>query len=512
MNSPGIEEETESNISDVNIEHLMSLLNTEKQRTKLHTKSTNSWLKKRCPSNTSIKYLYFPEELIQHENIKEIFQSFDRDNSHSLDICELVKMFKQFNINITKEDLKKLFDVMDEDKDNALNFSEFKNCTLSERGQQIFNRIMKKVRLENEKKPKKERSIYLPMSFSAMITYISYKSMRKDVLDQVNNPNLDVNLRANQFSNLITLQNLYKSDIKSDDNNKLKEKIMLKNSNWSQMKVEPLLRQLSTMRDLQISPESSFLKKPEISPFLSSRRSVLVDETEKNVGHLRKSIEKLQKSVRHNNSMASFQLNQVLMDERDEDAQKKKEDINLEVADLKKQAETKGKLQAEQLFRVQKKQKVAELEPISRNSQLDLEENKQRSAKKNILPFKTRMMQRIMDENIKILQNSEQNSRFTNLLGMNQDRGKKGEKIAKLRRGKTKNIEAKSMDYHQVAGNNILEKMKETNQKAFESILPKLNALKQVQGKSMQTPIERHQHQKLPSISVFHQGNANNNY
>lgn len=490
MTSPPNEDKSESNISDVNFEHLMSLLNAEKKRTRLHNQPTNSWLKKRCLTNTSIKYLYFPEELIQHENIKEIFQSFDRDNSHSLDILELVKMFRQFNINITKDDLKKLFDVMDEDKDNALNFSEFKNCTLSDRGQQIFNRIMQKVRKENEKRPTSEKSIYLPMSFSAMITFISYKSMRKDVLDQVNNLNLDVDKRAAHFSNLLTLQNLYKSDLKSDNTNKLKEKIMLKNSPISQMKVEPLLRQLSTMKDFSFNQESPFFKKSgEIPSFLNTRKSIFMENTEKNPSHLRKSIEKLQKTIRKSSGI-SLHLNQILIENKDEN--NKKEEIGDELENIKKDAQTKGKIQAKHLFKNEEHEKPS----VSNKFSVDYKDEEKPILKKPLIPLKLKMMQKIMQENIKAVEKSEENRKFRKLLGLKETE-KKANKMLKLKRVPRGIKETKSMDYHKFEKNDdLLTKIKEVNQKAFDSILPKISEIKRMENlQKKEQKIE-----KLPSL------------
>ena len=541
----------DSNVSDTkntNIEQLMSLIASGK-RTKLHTKSINSWLRKRCPSNTSIKYLYFPEELLQHENIKEIFQSFDRDNSHSLDIAELVKMFKQFNIDINKPDLKKLFDVVDEDHDNALNFSEFKNCALSDTGQRVFNRIMKKVRNLEEKKPNNERNVYLPLSFSAMITYISYRSMRKDVLDQVNNNKLDVDVRAGQFENLINLQNLYKSDIQTDETSKLKEKIMLKNVNLSNMKVEPLIRQLSNIRDIRLESEifkkiELSPKKSEISPFLTSRKSILEDDESRKSfvsgerrDSIRKSIEKFQRISQNNKTL--LELHQLI----DEDIEKKKEELPEEIEKLKKSAMDKGKVKAFLQFqqKIGNNRKNLQKNDIplliindvfdknkgisnrlienDKKSILDKSISINRHQHKNInyknsyrddnsnstihnksllrrLPLNMKGIEQRMNENLRLVENSEENHKFKKLVGFHENH-RKGLGISKSHRERGQK-EFKSFD--NANDNKVLKKMKEINRKAFESILPRLEEIKKIQGQNNE---KTNGYQKLPTINIF---------
>jgi hypothetical protein len=41
-----------------------------------------------------------PEQVNEHENIKKIFENFDKDGSNSLDLVELTEMFQMYNIDI----------------------------------------------------------------------------------------------------------------------------------------------------------------------------------------------------------------------------------------------------------------------------------------------------------------------------------------------------------------------------------------------------------------------------
>ena len=42
-------------------------------------------------------------------------------------------MFQHYKFNVPKEDIQKLYDIVDDTHDKALNFKEFKNCATSEK-------------------------------------------------------------------------------------------------------------------------------------------------------------------------------------------------------------------------------------------------------------------------------------------------------------------------------------------------------------------------------------------
>lgn len=53
----------------------------DKSRSRLHTCSTVSWMRKRFYDSANKRYLFFPEELKRHMEIKRIFRIFDEDAS-----------------------------------------------------------------------------------------------------------------------------------------------------------------------------------------------------------------------------------------------------------------------------------------------------------------------------------------------------------------------------------------------------------------------------------------------
>jgi len=54
-----------------------------------------NWFRSRCKNNARMEYLKSPDEIRQDNNIEAIFNTFDKDNSGSLDISEIFEMFIQ---------------------------------------------------------------------------------------------------------------------------------------------------------------------------------------------------------------------------------------------------------------------------------------------------------------------------------------------------------------------------------------------------------------------------------
>ena len=52
-----------------------------KQRSRLHTASTMSWMRKRFSETANKRYLLYPYELKRHTDINLIFRVFDNDGS-----------------------------------------------------------------------------------------------------------------------------------------------------------------------------------------------------------------------------------------------------------------------------------------------------------------------------------------------------------------------------------------------------------------------------------------------
>ena len=125
-----------------------------------------------------------------------MFLLFDTNRSGTLEIDEISNMFKSNGVYIKKNNLIKLFQMVDEDNSGTLTFNEFKEFMLSESRQKLFTNLMKKERdqqmqsfLEpggsNEKQEKATEIEYLPLSADTMIRHLRYKTIRKTLYDEI---------------------------------------------------------------------------------------------------------------------------------------------------------------------------------------------------------------------------------------------------------------------------------------------------------------------------------------
>ena len=62
---------------------------------------------------------------IHHQNAHELFTELDRDNDGKLDIGDAAYLAHKLGVHMTKQDVKRAFEEMDEDGDGDVTFSEF---------------------------------------------------------------------------------------------------------------------------------------------------------------------------------------------------------------------------------------------------------------------------------------------------------------------------------------------------------------------------------------------------
>lgn len=195
-------------------------------RSKLHTLSTNNWLKSRYNRTTNLNYLCFPYEKQQHNMILEVFTLLAAENPEKLRISLLISAINRFNSTIPKRFLLNLLRKHDFDQDNALSFEEFKSCALSPQGKLVFAELLERLKRKPKKNPKKQA--HFPHSFNTLITQVSYQSARRELLGKVKDVSLDINRRASNFFKLFTLQTKYKNPDEFDKENSVFSKRLSK--------------------------------------------------------------------------------------------------------------------------------------------------------------------------------------------------------------------------------------------------------------------------------------------
>ena len=151
--------------------------------------------------NINPKYFYDNTTFKKILKLRDMFLEFDKKGNHKMIIKEIVKLFKQNNINVDINDIKELFFNNKKNKNNKdepnnslyLDFYQFMNFALTR--DQDFRQFMRKVKIknkkeENNKKKKiinyngeideKKDNVYIPMNFNLIFNYFINKEKQRN--------------------------------------------------------------------------------------------------------------------------------------------------------------------------------------------------------------------------------------------------------------------------------------------------------------------------------------------
>ena len=93
---------------------------------KLKNFHTMRWLRGWCYDKAKKEYLLNDEEIRQTLELESIFKNFDADKSGTLDKKEILQMFKENHINISKGVIQELFKFSNSSHAGTLTLEEFK--------------------------------------------------------------------------------------------------------------------------------------------------------------------------------------------------------------------------------------------------------------------------------------------------------------------------------------------------------------------------------------------------
>ncbi|CAK92382.1 unnamed protein product (macronuclear) [Paramecium tetraurelia] len=189
----------------------------------LKTFDTIKWLRNRYKSRVKDQYILYESELKEQNMMKAVFNSIDRDKSKFLDRSELYDMFIKYGININKSKLKEFFKSIDEDEDDKLNWTDFKQALKNQEALNMFVQLMKKIREDYEinKIDPTQLLTFVPLSFPQMIQYMNYCVLREEIIDKIESENINNYQKHKQCVNLLTLEDNCYRNIKqniADDN------------------------------------------------------------------------------------------------------------------------------------------------------------------------------------------------------------------------------------------------------------------------------------------------------
>ena len=108
-----------------------------------------------------------------------MFEKFDEDGSGTMEINELHTMFKKNGIEMTMDELFKIFKIVDADGNGSLSLDEFQLYAYDKNAQERFRDIIREVRLridhefQNRKVPEKQ---FFPSDFNNLLSFLYDKT------------------------------------------------------------------------------------------------------------------------------------------------------------------------------------------------------------------------------------------------------------------------------------------------------------------------------------------------
>lgn len=132
-----------------------------------------------------------------------MFHKFDINNSGQIEINELFKMFKANGVQITMNELKKLFSIVDSDKSGAISIQEFKKISQNSVANELFRTWIKKLRKPNRKNL--SLGYFLPFNLNRLLDHLSTMTKRDNLVDRIDKHKLDHSHTEANIRNFIKL-------------------------------------------------------------------------------------------------------------------------------------------------------------------------------------------------------------------------------------------------------------------------------------------------------------------
>ena len=176
-----------------------------KRRGLLHSKKHMDWFKSRRRNLTKVHYQYHAEELERKNDLKTVFQTFDKDSSNYIVLEEFLEMFidnyivdiysshiaraNQQQQDAHKELQKKIEEYLMPNfrrlyktvtNHRKLALVEFVRLATNPESIELFNEFMCEFKAHDF--GSKTKIEFLPMSFDDMIEFLSYRAIRKNKL------------------------------------------------------------------------------------------------------------------------------------------------------------------------------------------------------------------------------------------------------------------------------------------------------------------------------------------
>ncbi|CDW84384.1 ef hand family protein [Stylonychia lemnae] len=142
------------------------------------------------------------------EEIEEIFNSYDIGQKGQIEVSQLAIMFEENGVNVSEQDLRAIFNIVDDDKNGTLSLEEFKKFINSDDAQLKFRNIALQMRQRIEEDYQMFRIAekqYLPLNFNKMLTYLFQKTVYRQTLKQLQSQDVQNKNTINDMHTFIKL-------------------------------------------------------------------------------------------------------------------------------------------------------------------------------------------------------------------------------------------------------------------------------------------------------------------
>ncbi|CAD8146883.1 unnamed protein product [Paramecium octaurelia] len=178
------------------------------KRSKLQSSDILDWYKKRFPQNVKPNYLYLPEEIKQQVRAQVIFENLDKKKENKLAIDKLYDICVKSGMSINRNQVRMLFEKIDEDKSKWIDLEEFQKSVLDQEVGEQFTQVAMKVRKNLDEG-------YLPIYYKSLISHLSFVSNREELIQQINDQSKS---KIERFEKIKEIMKLPYDDIEEDNN------------------------------------------------------------------------------------------------------------------------------------------------------------------------------------------------------------------------------------------------------------------------------------------------------
>ena len=118
----------------------------KREQTQMRTLQSLQWLRSRHQTTANQKYLKSLDQVEQDQNTKDVFSKIDYDQSGTIEISELNKVFVENGLYISNEELIQFFGLCKSKSMQSLTLAEFGELYNNDKADELFRSFIKRSR------------------------------------------------------------------------------------------------------------------------------------------------------------------------------------------------------------------------------------------------------------------------------------------------------------------------------------------------------------------------------